>query len=492
MILSAYARAAKPGSLDVWVGIFDQAQPPLPQLTLPAGTTAATLVPLAPIADYLTDKTGHALNHRALFRISGLTPGQPCQITVAAGEQRRTLNTASLPNTLPGLLGGESFNILLCSCYSQPEDAAGLLGTVVSQIKLRPDFTLLMGDQIYGDLPVTEKLPGNLPGIARVLGSKYRQNWLSRELGGGGLGPVLARAPWASVADDHEFWNNYPYPQTQLPTTWQPTGRSMWQQAATQLYQDYQWPGTPGGCQRFDIDVLKILLVDMRSRRDPTFQFQALVETQTAADIQAWAADLLAERAAGRPAFGLLSSGQSLFRAPTKESKREQEDAEMSNYGQFDTLLLPALEQLSAAGIPVIYVTGDVHWSRVAQARDARSGRLMLHEVIVSPSRLIRIPVLDSLKEAKARVGGFFGKPEPWPRHSKPDDVPRQLGRSAFRPEWSDSNSWSYGRKGDTVAVMSVRRAGSGIDFWLSYYGISDDKALSKSSQTIVYELRNI
>src|SRR5204863_9991778 len=107
--------------------------------------------------------------------------------------------------------------------------------------------------------------------------------------------------------------------------------------------------------------------------------------------IAAWEADLMADRAAGKPAFGLLSSGQALFTSPTDESKREQQDAEMTNYAQFD-LVVRTLERLSSAGVPVIYVTGDVQWGRASQARDLTRDERMVYEVIASPSRLIRVP----------------------------------------------------------------------------------------------------
>ena len=165
----------------------------------------------------------------------------------------------------------------------------------------------------------------------------------------------------------------------------------------------------------------------------------------------------------------------------------------MSNYAQFGELLVPTLERLSDAGIPVVYVTGDVHWGRVAQARDVRTDRFMVYEVIVSPSRLIRIPALDTLKEAGAGLGGLFGKSNPWPRHATAPDVPKRLGESGrFRPELDVETSWGYRRQGDQVAVMSFSRAGSGIDFSVTYYAITDDKALGKSETTRTYELRNL
>jgi hypothetical protein len=112
-----------------------------------------------------------------------------------------------------------------------------------------------MRHQIYGDLPLFEDLPGDDVGVARKLGEKYRRNWFGSQLGAGGLGPVLARAPFLCVADDHEYWNNYPFTQTQLPKTWTAKGREQWQRIAKELYEDYQLVDAAGSTQRLEIEV---------------------------------------------------------------------------------------------------------------------------------------------------------------------------------------------------------------------------------------------
>ena len=488
-MLIAYAQVGPPRTVQVWVGVFGMADPREPTLTGAFGQAEHEIVsPLRPIRDAMTDAAGQPLNHRAILRVSGLEPDTSYRVTVAAGTEIRELDIRTLPDALPGKMEG-SFNILLCSCYSQPEDASGLVGSVVSQIMLKPQMTLLLGDQIYGDLPIAEDLPSNVAGVSQKLGQKYLRNWASTELDSGGLGRVLRRAPVACVADDHEYWNNYPYAQAQLPLTWGEDGRKVWETAARQLYEDYQLAGPAGGAQRIDIEPLRMLIVDMRSRRDQAFG--ELFPSTTADAIAAWEADLLHDRAEGKAAFGLLSSGQALFSTPTEEAKRKRQDAEMSNYAQFD-LLARTLERLSGAGVPVIYVTGDVHWGRVSQARDVTRDERMVYEVIASPSRLIRVPALDAAKEALAELRGIFGKARQWPRHGMPDKVPKRLaGTTRFSLECDLDEKWGYERQGDQVAMMSLSRAGGGLDFSVTYYAITDDKSLGKSESTRTYELRN-
>ena len=187
-MLIAYAQVGPPGAVQVWVGLFGTANPP--QLTMEAGGEGqfTVLSPLRSIRDSMTDAAGQALNHRAILQLTGLQPGTSYRVTVRAGAETRSITTSTLPAALPQKLD-DTFNILLCSCYSQPEDASGLMGSVVSQIMLRPHMTMMLGDQIYGDLPIVEDLPAATAGVAQKLGEKYLRS--SLPLGAPGRGPGL-------------------------------------------------------------------------------------------------------------------------------------------------------------------------------------------------------------------------------------------------------------------------------------------------------------
>jgi hypothetical protein len=204
------------------------------------------------------------------------------------------------------------------------------------------------------------------------------------------------------------------------------------------------------------------------------------------AAVEQGAADLLAAKAAQQPAIGVLASGQALFiEAPQRESDKRNVDAELANYEQFHTLYRH-IEKLADAGIPVLYITGDVHWGRVASGTDLRTNRTMLYEVICSPSRLIRVPFADAAREAWGGVRGIFDKPPPWPRHSDPKDVPERFGdnrRFGLKKR--------FGLRGDQVAVVSFSRAGGGVDFQVCYFPIHRDKAIAKSQPTERFQLRN-
>jgi len=492
MMLTAYAQAVAPECLQLWVGLFDTETPPV-ALGFELNEQPVVPEPIAavrPIRDAMSGAGAKPLNHRGIFRIANLEPARPYRVAITAGTERVTLLTRTLPSSVPQMLDG-SFNILLCSCYYQSEDASGLLGTIASQIRVRPDLTMMLGDQIYGDLPLFEDLPEDEAGVARKLGAKYRRNWASLPLGIGGLGLVLGRAPVVCVADDHEFWNNYPFRQTQLPKTWTDDGRKQWREAALALYEDYQVSPTGAGAQRIDVDPLKILVVDMRCHRDESFARLMLPETMRM--IERWRSDLIDAKRNGQPAFGLLASGQALFVTAADESKRRSVDAEMANYTQFTDEILPELDRLADEGIPVVYVTGDVHWGRVSQGIDLRRNRILLYEVISSPSRLIRVPFADSAKETLNVAKGLFGKADPWPRHSQSQPVPDRFGsQRRFQLRCDLEHGDGVAQRGDQIAIMSFSRAGGGINFSVSYYGITPDKALAQSHTTPTYELRII
>lgn len=490
MILASYVQQAEPAFIQLWVGAFEADAPPTALVIRvdDVNTAHEVVAAWSPIRDGKTGDGGQAANYRTVVRVAANQRGRDYRVTVCADDARFEITTNTLPSAVPHALDG-TFNILLCSCYSQPDDVTGLLGSTVAQIKLRPQLTLLMGDQIYGDLPLFEDLPDDAPGVARTLGKKYRRNWLSTPRHSAGLGAVLARAPVVCVADDHEYWNNYPFEQVLLPHTRTEAGRTQWESAARALYDDYQMPGAHAGAQRIDIEPLHILVLDLRSER--TRDFRQLASDATLGALEQWATDMINAKALHRTPVGVLCSGATLFVEAASEMKRVMVDAEMANFEDFESKFMPQLERLADHGIPVIYITGDVHWGRVAQGLDVRSGRTLLYEVICSPARLISVPLHDTAADVTSVIKGIFGERDPWPRHGDPQPVPDSMGAERrFRLRCDLASDEGFAQRGDQVAMISFARAGDGVDFSVTYYGISDDKALAKSRTTRTYSVR--
>ena len=479
MTLIAWPQVAAPNELQLWVGQFGSNAPAAPAFTV-NGQPAAPLAPAAwfAIRDQNCNADGSvALNHQAVIRLAALGPDQPHRVGVAVGAERTELVVRSMPAAVPMLLSG-SFNLLLCSCYFQPEDAGGLLGRIVSQLPVQPHMTLLGGDQVYLDLPLFEAMPKNEAGMRQAVGDKYRRNWMSGTLGVAGLQSVLTRAPTLCIADDHEFWNNYPFRQAQLPTTWEDGTRCLWAKTAQALYEDYQIGGAPGhapGARRVEIDPLSMLLIDTRCSRTAQVDLpQGLMVKATQDALDAWASDLITANAAGQQRVGLLGTGQALLVPKPGNVASHMQDAELGSYTQ-SGCIEQALTRLAEAGVPVVFLTGDVHWGRVARARHAPSGRTLLYEVICSPSRLIDSPGADQIKHAKDLLHNPFGPKDPWPRHSDPAPVPARYGaQNQFAPESV------FQRKGDQIALLQFNRAGRGLDMQVTYYAIHTDPAIAR------------
>ena len=500
MTLTAWPQVAAPGELQLWVGVFGADQPATPTFAIDGQPTTALAAPLwHPIRDRRRNAQGRPINHQGVFRLPAKGPGQSHRVSISVGSQSLELRVSSLPAVVPSLLDG-SFNILLCSCYYQPEDAGGLLGRIVAGLPVKPQLTLLAGDQVYLDLPLLEDLPEQEPALSQAIGDKYRRNWLSDSLGVAGLQPVLARAPSACIADDHEFWNNYPFPQAQLPNTWRQPTRERWQAAAQALFEDYQIGGPPGpaagqpdqpapvnapASRRIDIEPLMMLLLDTRCSRQAEFNGAASLMTAAAVQaLDAWCADLLAARASGAQRVGVLATGQALFVDRPGDAARKMVDAELANYPQPFNHIEQTLTTLAAAGVPVVFVTGDVHWSRIARATHLPSGNSLLYEVICSPSRLIATPLVDQKKRLGNRLKSLFGRAETWPRHSAAPAPPDRFGaRSQFMLQALAQ------RKGDNVALLQFSRAGHGLEMRVSFYPIHDDPGAAQPETCGPYAL---
>lgn len=490
MYAAAFAMMAPPGELLVWVGLFDAADPETPSLTVEGGAgTVSVAAALAPIRDHLQIE-GVPRNFRCILRVTGLTPGSDYVVSVQTPTPVPKLRLRTLPATLPfaGLGRPDGLNILLCSCYYRDEDDAGLVGTVATQIKRRVDMVMLLGDQIYGDLPIRGDLPSDDAGVAEVLQRKYQKNFVQRQLGVPGLTTVLSRAPVICVADDHEYWNNFPFMQAQLPKTWTFAGRSQWRRIARNLYEDYQLDRGAGSTKRLDIWPLSILVADMRSDRDNGLD--RLMSADAIKEFDQWVQDLRQRRAVGDASVGMLVSGQALMIEAASEGSTKFGDAELANYDQYRRVILPRLEQLARDGIPLLYVTGDVHWSRVARAQLAGTERTALHEIIVSPSCLISTPVQDRGKELFAAARGLFGVETPWPRHGSAPGLPRRLVQNGLLEPRPLVDQTPFALQGDRLALLSLSVAGERVDVQTTYFGVSRDKALAKSIATPVFSLR--
>lgn len=468
MQLFAYNPIGQPDELLVWVGVLGVVVPPAiafemaGQLLIPQGLAVA----FEPLGDEVCDPAGRPLNHRAIFLLPWPDTNERFTLDVIAGDQRVQLTCKRLPAKLPGK-SQSAFNLLLCSCYYQPNDRALALSHLVKQIKPAPDFTLLAGDQVYLDLPSQQNLPRDKKSLAAVLGKKYQLNWFSDGLKQPGLAGVLSHGPVLCVPDDHEFWNNYPLFQVQLDNTHREQDRNSWRDLATRLYERYQMtPAQRDGFFRQDIAPLSMLFLDGRTRRDSEGKHMFTASTHAA--IEQWKQDLLARKKNNQPTVGLLSSGQALVIEKPGVWDRHIADMEMINYEDF-AQLRNALFELFIAEIPVLYITGDVHWGRILEGKNPR-GKTLFYEIIASPARLIDTLGSDQWKSVKNSLRDLLGEPKPFPKHPEaPDSIP-DIKLANIRM------TAIHQQVGDHVAMLRFQSIPGGLEFYVDYHCTDADE----------------
>lgn len=460
MQLFAYNQVGHPDDLVIWVGIIEAYPPPPITFAINGLPVNAQLLPpgFEPLGDEVCDARGKPLNHRALFRLQWPATDERFQVAVSiSGTDVKTILTSRRPPAqLPGK-ATESFNLLLSSCYYQPNDKSRALADLLNAIKPSPDFTLLAGDQVYLDLPSQQNLPDNKKRLAQVLGKKYQANWFSAHLQQPGLANVLRHGPVLCVPDDHEFWNNFPLYQVQLGNTHDEQDRANWKDIALRLFERYQMsPAQTEGFFRQDIDPLSMLFLDGRTRRDA--KGEQMFNTQTHTAIDQWAKDLLARKKNNQAAVGLLSSGQALLIEKPGRWACKMADMEMPNYDDF-SVLTTALARLFAAEIPVLYITGDVHWGRIVEGVSPR-GKVLFYEVIASPSRLIDTFGSDQWNSLKDKFGSEI---KAFPKHPcAPDELAgiklANLDLEIKHKQW-----------GDHVALLRFHAVPGGLEFSVDY-----------------------
>lgn len=453
MQLFAYNQIGRAHELLVWVGLLGEAVPPVVTFEIAHQLVAGQL--LAPGFEPLGDQP---LNQRAIFSLPWPATQERFTVLVRAGAESVSFTSKKLPQNLPAK-HLPSFNLLLSSCYYQPNDKAQALGSLLKSIKPAPDFTLLAGDQVYLDLPSLQDLPFDKQQLAQILEKKYQANWFSESVQQPGLANMLSHGPVLCVPDDHEFWNNFPLFQVQLDNTHHKNDRDNWLELANRLYERYQRsPTQAAGFFRQDIAPLSMLFLDGRTTRDAGGKH--MFNAQTAAAIVQWKADLLARKQQQLPSVGLLSSGQALLIETPGYWDRRVADMEMVNYEDF-ALLKHALEELFAAEVPVIYITGDVHWGRVVEGRNLR-GNILFYEVIASPSRLIDTLGSDQINSVKNRWRNWFGESRPFPKHPEVQAVNEiKIANLQF--------NILHRQQGDHVALLRFNETSGGLEFYVDY-----------------------
>ena len=471
-----HPRAAPGDRVQVWVGVFGGTDPPVLHWWLDGrNEEPAALRPIQIARPAETVRAGEPRAFTGVYEFQGpdITPATSHRVEVHVNDTDGVVQSTQVRvRTLPGQVpSGFSkwFNVLLVSCFHLAKDRAGRAGNVVAEIakreRFRPDLTLLLGDQVYLDLPTFGILGGGLRKLAKKFEKDYRLNWT----GSSGYARILGAAPTVSIPDDHEYWNNYPHAATVIRQTWTDGGRNNWERAARRMYEAFQLPqpGALGDAVEFDVPPLSFFLMDTRSSRDRDRKFT--LSPASLERFRRWVT-----RVVDSGLFAVIASGQPLLDKAAGKLKGAVADYTLPDYKDYGPIARE-LARLADGGKQFLLLTGDVHWGRVTKGKDRNlNGRgAGFYEVISSPTSLVATIGKDQVQTIFGGIKSFFGHPDPFPRHGKPKKPPAFLARETLGRRFQCE--MLHPQKGNHVAVLSFRQTGFGLELLVTYWPISRD-----------------
>jgi hypothetical protein len=456
--------AATPDTLHVWVGVTDAGADAVPTLSWKLDNVAVEPRARRALAPVLTGNlAGTApVVYTGFFTLTGLTAATSYRVEVSTGTEGVTRDFTTPPARVPE--GPQDrLNVLLLSCFHRLEDKTGVAGQVLSGPGAKPHVTLFAGDQVYLDLPTLQEFQDDPAWLAAKFQDDYRNTWI----GDSGYARVLSLAPAAFMPDDHEYWNNYPFWTTPVQNSWSPQGRANWKQAAEATYRAFQQAAEPFGTgQTIDIAPLSILMLDTRSQRSQTSRDEAgdLLGQPGMKTLKDWVTRLVDHARDPEPWFGMLVAGQSYFRPAAGTFQGAVADYEFADYPADYKFTIEQIERVTQAGLPIILATGDVHWSRVLQARDGAVPGAPIFEVISSATSLVSSVGADQVKQIWGVIKGLAGAANDWPRHSEPGNPPERFGtRKQYTTEVLERvGGGPAAMRGNQALMLRFQRAGRG------------------------------
>ena len=271
-------------------------------------------------------------------------------------------------STLPNQLSTEKpFVVALGSCFYSEADN-GLTSKAYSQLyfngneEYKPDIKLLTGDQVYLDIGLDSLSPISKD-IRTRIADDYAHTWqMQRKMFRNG-------ATWF-LADDHEYWNNFPQTSSSNPYLWMITAstkaKNIWREAAKCGVENVQQIRR---VRTFTLgDDLSFCLVDCRSSRQQGSNPQNFIPKKDFDAVIQWVENL-------------VSPGVLVLPQPLLVNQGGLEDYNLANYQRQYAKLIHTLSQSEH---DIVCMSGDVHYGRVASVPIGNKGT-MLYEIISSP-----------------------------------------------------------------------------------------------------------
>jgi hypothetical protein len=305
------------------------------------------------------------------FSLTGLTASTRYPLTLrSSGTLLARADLTTLPDVLPPI-GEPPFILMLGSCFCRMQDASGRAGRAFALLPAGalPTVKFLVGDQVYLDSPwYSFSLPRTTADLADRFFSNYAETW-GQAGDAQGFNLLLSSGANYFCSDDHEFWNNAPFPATYAVNTWTAGGREDWWGLAKALYETFQTTGTR---RTLNVGQLSVLMLDTRLNRksDRT----ALMSAADFATFEMWVTSLTSP--------GILIVGQPIF-APRSGFTGNFADWNFPDFTQYADICRVLLSSRQT----IIVLTGDVHYGRIASAPLPSGAELV--EIISSPLALV-------------------------------------------------------------------------------------------------------
>lgn len=304
---------------------------------------------------------------RRVIEVEGLPP--EASVEVEMGGERCTALTMPAP--------GSELRLLVGSCYYMPDDG-GRLARAYENLRqqARPHLRLHCGDQLYLDAGPLPDAPTPFEGTRR----RYVQYWDDSTHGG-----YLRGGATLFTADDHDFWNDYPFLMPHLDRSWDGAWESH-AQAAQRLLEAYQTLGNPDGRPYFvlDLGLVSLFVLDTRTRRGTGSRNgpKQLFDPVQKRDLLDWSQRL------AKP--GLLVSPMPLFQQADSKALVFTTDHNLLSFPEDARAIWQAVE---GAAHDVAVLTGDIHQGRVVEWHTTSASGLRRHfEIVSSPLRLLGWP----------------------------------------------------------------------------------------------------
>jgi hypothetical protein len=317
--------------------------------------------------------------------LTGLQPDTTYPLTLKVdGRVQANAQVTTLPIALPPMTQSP-FTVLLGSCFCRMQDESGRVGRAFVQLPggAKPRIKFLVGDQVYLDSPWYRFVtPIGTKRLARGFLDQYTTTW-GQQGDSQGFNLLLSTGANYFCADDHEFWNNGPFPSSFAVNTWTSARRDTWWTIAKQLYAAFQ---SEQSLTRIDIGAFSTVVLDTRVNRKADRS-----EFMTAADLKT-----LAHWVDGLQSPGMLVVGQPIFATKAGFMGRfaDWNLPDFAQYAEFCGVLLASRQS-------ILVVTGDVHYGRIARAPLPSGGEIV--ELISSPMALVDKAAGGSWKKAPDR-----------------------------------------------------------------------------------------